>query len=291
MRVFRTSSGFTLIELSIVLVIIGLIIGGILVGRDLIKTAEIRATIAQNEEFNTAVNAFRTKFNCLPGDCVSAVEFGFDPTTVGNGDGRIGVGTGVWANGSVIHESIDFWNNLSAAGLISGNFRTYSIVQPESSSCGCALPIAAGNASPKAKISSPYPISVMGKSFPYGWGVKAEIMLGAFGADGTIPSHNLLLASIAQTNIMDGGTFGGFAPADIAAIDVKIDDGIPLTGRAYAWTNSAGFPIATYSVSYGAGGQNSPVCVRDDIDPPQYNVQYNGSNRNGHCKLAIKATF
>src|ERR1700735_3583176 len=60
--------GFTLIELSIVLVIIGLIVGGILVGQDLIKAAETRAQISQIEKYNSAVNTFRGKFGGLPGD-------------------------------------------------------------------------------------------------------------------------------------------------------------------------------------------------------------------------------
>src|ERR1700753_1576823 len=71
--------GFTLIELSIVLVIIGLIVGGILVGQDLIKAAEVRAQISQIEKFNTAVNTFRGKFGALPGDLPPAVanQYGF----------------------------------------------------------------------------------------------------------------------------------------------------------------------------------------------------------------------
>ncbi len=67
--------GFTLIELSIVLVIIALLIGGILVGRDLIEAARIRAQISQIEELQTAISTFRSKYNCLPGDCVNATQF------------------------------------------------------------------------------------------------------------------------------------------------------------------------------------------------------------------------
>ena len=80
-------SGFTLIELSIVLVIIGLIIGGVLVGQDLINAATIRAQISQIEKYNTAVRAFELKYGYLPGDmpATAANAYGFWA-----GDGAVG---------------------------------------------------------------------------------------------------------------------------------------------------------------------------------------------------------
>ena len=72
---------FTLIELSIVLVIIGLIVGGVLVGQDLIKAAEIRAQVSQLEKFNTAVNTFHVKYNDIPGDIRRAAIFGMATRT------------------------------------------------------------------------------------------------------------------------------------------------------------------------------------------------------------------
>ena len=54
--------GFTLIELSIVIVIIGLIVGGVLVGRDLIRASQLRGLISEVEEFKTAANTFRLKY-------------------------------------------------------------------------------------------------------------------------------------------------------------------------------------------------------------------------------------
>src|ERR1700689_1860224 len=83
-------SGFTLIELSIVLVIIGLIVGGILVGQDLIKAAEVRAQISQVEKYKSAVNTFMVKFDALPGDMplATANQFGF--TTGASCDGSPG---------------------------------------------------------------------------------------------------------------------------------------------------------------------------------------------------------
>jgi prepilin-type N-terminal cleavage/methylation domain-containing protein len=73
------NQGFTLIELSIVLVIIGLIVGGVLVGQNLIAAAAVRAQISQIEKYQTAANAFRGKYGYLPGDIPNpyATQFGF----------------------------------------------------------------------------------------------------------------------------------------------------------------------------------------------------------------------
>ena len=89
----KSQQGFTLIELSIVLVIIGLIVGGILVGRDLIRAAGVRSTIAQIESYQTAANTFRGKYGYLPGDIKDpdATNFGFKirgTVSKGMGDGN-----------------------------------------------------------------------------------------------------------------------------------------------------------------------------------------------------------
>src|ERR1700722_15466804 len=91
-RLFMKSeqtNGFTLIELSIVLVIIGLIVGGVLVGQDLIKAAEVRAQISQIEKYNTAVNTFYGKYQAIPGDMniATASQFGFTVGSLCTGDG------------------------------------------------------------------------------------------------------------------------------------------------------------------------------------------------------------
>jgi prepilin-type N-terminal cleavage/methylation domain-containing protein len=130
-------NGFTLIELSIVLVIIGLIVGGVLVGQNLIRAAEVRGTITQVEKFNTATNTFRGKFNALPGDmnAATAATFGFTPrgTSRGEGDGN-GILEGVNASSPLgiresTGETVMFWVDLSSAAagkLIEGGFNTAS---------------------------------------------------------------------------------------------------------------------------------------------------------------------
>ena len=66
--------GFTLIELSIVLVIIGLIAGGVLAGQDLMEAARLRAVISQVERYKTAVVTFKLKYDSLPGDMPNATK-------------------------------------------------------------------------------------------------------------------------------------------------------------------------------------------------------------------------
>ena len=123
------TSGFTLIELSIALVIIGLLVGGILAGRDLIDAAQQRAQVSQIEKYNTAVNTFRLKYGYLPGDIPdpAASSFGFHPRGpyAGQGDGN-GVIEGNCANSASGNNGFNegcgeqaiFWVDVSTAGFL-----------------------------------------------------------------------------------------------------------------------------------------------------------------------------
>lgn len=64
--------GLTLIELSVVLVIIGLIASGVLVGQELIRASTLRAVMTESQTLKTALNAFVTKYGALPGDMANA---------------------------------------------------------------------------------------------------------------------------------------------------------------------------------------------------------------------------
>jgi prepilin-type N-terminal cleavage/methylation domain-containing protein len=76
----HTKRGFTLIELSIVLVVIGLIIGGIIIGQTLIQSAQIRRQTTEFGKWYAAVNTYRIKYNALPGDDANAVALGIATT-------------------------------------------------------------------------------------------------------------------------------------------------------------------------------------------------------------------
>ncbi len=108
--------GFTLVELSIVLVIIGLLIGGILVGQGLIQSAKIQSFVTSIGKFDTAVGAFKDKYGDLPGDSPRFSTYGD-----GNGilNGNIGTDFGF------SNESDQFWPQLSSAGLESESGEKY----------------------------------------------------------------------------------------------------------------------------------------------------------------------
>ena len=115
-------SGFTLIELSIVLVIIGLIVGGVLVGRDLISAATIRKQITQFQEYSTALATFRSKYDCLPGDCEKATNYNLGVNGNGNGILESAGGSPSPDQPTYDGEMPQFFMQLGAAGLIKGTF-------------------------------------------------------------------------------------------------------------------------------------------------------------------------
>ena len=107
----RRQSGFTLIEIAIVLVIIGLLLGGILKGQELITSARVKNIVAQLDGTKAAFFGFQDRYRALPGDFNAATTQISGATQNGNGDGQI-AGT----------EAIAVWDHLSHAGFINGTY-------------------------------------------------------------------------------------------------------------------------------------------------------------------------
>ncbi len=128
-------AAFTLVELSIVLVIIGLLLGGVLVGQSLIRSSELQGVLSETSGMIAGTNTFQAKYGALPGDMVNATVFwGVDNancsgsagtvtspgTCNGNGDGKISAG---FSGGSATFpEMFRYWQQLSMAGFIKGKF-------------------------------------------------------------------------------------------------------------------------------------------------------------------------
>lgn len=109
-----SEAGFSLIELAVVLIIMGLLIGGVLKGRDLIDSARLKRVVAQLNEYRMATSAFMDKFEAFPGDFNKASTLIHSSLKNGNGNGVI-EGGGLQAGS----ESLAFWSHLAEAGFIS----------------------------------------------------------------------------------------------------------------------------------------------------------------------------
>jgi prepilin-type N-terminal cleavage/methylation domain-containing protein len=121
--------GFTLIEIAIVLVIIGLLLGGVVKGQELIASARVRTLIAQQDGIKAAFFGFQDRFRAYPGDYASAssgLKCATGNTCLnGNGDGVIqdnAVPIIVAGIASEIHEEILAWMHLASAGFLNGSY-------------------------------------------------------------------------------------------------------------------------------------------------------------------------
>jgi prepilin-type N-terminal cleavage/methylation domain-containing protein len=116
----RTGAGFTLIEIVIVLVIVGALLGGVLKGQELIAASRVRNLIAQQDAILAAYFGFRDRFRALPGDYAAATTSiaGISTSVIcggGNGDGNGRIETGR-------NENTLAWEHLAKAGLMNGSF-------------------------------------------------------------------------------------------------------------------------------------------------------------------------
>lgn len=123
---------FSLVELSIVLVILGLLIGGILAGQSLIQAAELRKASTDFTRYTTAIHSFRGKYMGLPGDITNATAFwGMAAGTAGNDatcynavvtDSSTCNGDGSGSINTATSEHFRAWKQLANAGLIEGSY-------------------------------------------------------------------------------------------------------------------------------------------------------------------------
>jgi prepilin-type N-terminal cleavage/methylation domain-containing protein len=272
----RNRYGFTLIELSIVLVIISLIVGGVLVGRDLVQAAQIRNTVSQQESFNTAVSTFRLKYNCLPGDCVNASDFGVGTTSGygidGNGDQGIGD----------VDEAASFWYHLAQAGLVA--FTPPSPTADTRQTCS-----ATAQAAPCIKFNAVASQGII----KGGWWV-------IYGTDSLNTITTTSFAGVHYwwiTGVIGRPGFGGgiqsavMLPLEAYAIDNKLDDGLPLSGIAVAAGDANNDPYGPTDPIISSIGTPPDACVNSGSTPNRYNLGNSDRTENNLCSMLIRTSF
>jgi len=115
----RTQKGFTLVEIAIVLVIIGLLLGGILKGQEMITQAKIKNVIADITGVSAAMYGYQDRYRALPGDDPNANRWtSGGGAAKGNGDGVIAGAYNSTASPAL--ESLNFWDHLRRAGFVGG---------------------------------------------------------------------------------------------------------------------------------------------------------------------------
>ena len=208
---------FSLVELSIVLVILGLLTGGILTGQNLIRAAELRSVTTEFQRYNAAVMTFRDKYFALPGDMTNATDFwgamancdAASPsgtgkqTCNGNGNGIIGLPAAAVQTGEVFM----FWQHLANAGLIDGSYTGIA------GSGGPGHTISDENA-PSGRLSSS------------AWFSSHHVV--------AVPHFNRDLGNVLYIggqlpNVSPYGQI--FLPEEVWNIDKKLDDSKPGTGN------------------------------------------------------------
>lgn len=213
------SKAFSLVELSIVLVILGLLTGGILAGQSLIRAAELRSITAQYSGYVSATQSFRDKYLAIPGDMPNATSFWgvahATPATCkttastsaltcnGTGDGVVGDTTGST-------EHYRYWQHLANAGLIEGSYS--GITQ---------------GASVTSSTTANSPVGKIGSSlwFTYNWNAT---MSGSGGWFDGLYGNRLSIGGI-QANGEPATPI--FRPEEAWNIDTKMDDGKPGQGK------------------------------------------------------------
>lgn len=226
---------FSLVELSIVLVILGLLTGGVLTGQSLIHASRLRAVTVQHSEFRSAVLAFRDKYMAVPGDMSNATLFwskdnaacsghsgaaGTPGTCNGNGNGII---DNDFTYG-VTNEGAQFWRHLVLSGLISGSYAGVN-----ASTCNSMTP---GTNIPASKLYPSAGYAVIHHSNTSG--LNTGLYRRYFG--------NFIMMGSPHYSCVNYGFLWGNAISAIDAynIDMKIDDGIPFSGYMLADGNAYG---------------------------------------------------
>lgn len=226
--------GFTLVELAIVMIIIGVLLGGVLKGQEMITNSRVTSTASQLQSIQAAYNAFTDRYSVKPGDMIDAVDriprcsAACRAGTAGgqvNGDQEIGgaVGSASASNS----EFVAFWGQLASAEFISG--------------------ITGLSATSEVGVTNPA-TPLPGGVFKVGDATNGAVN-AASGFIGTVISRKpyVTVSGVLQQSTANTGIL---SPLQAATIDRKLDDGNPRTGTVVGQTLAASCVEAANGTEY-----------------------------------------
>lgn len=248
-------AGFTLVELAVVMIIIGLLIGGVLKGQELIANAQIASTVTQVKGIDAATSTFVDTYNAFPGDMATAETrlAGCDGTSCVNGDGNTVLEFAPNTDDANSGESLMFWTHLALADLVTG------VNAPE-------------DAGDDGLFGFQLPTAPIGGGLVAGYSASGDIAERTAAANAR-GGHYVVLRRDGGTQATGGDAGAGVAPTtqmaplQAARVDRKMDDGSPNTGTVVA-----------------IGGVAGDECVDAATTAGVYNEQQQGDL----CALAIR---
>lgn len=227
----RKNNGFTLIEMSMVLVAIGLLIGALLGGYSLIRNTRLLSIGADVELYKNAVASFLDKYKYLPGDLPKATTFWRTdsncPNTMenavpkmetcdGNGDTYVGDSEGsALGDASRWHETYRFWQHLANAGFISGNYN--------------------GTVSSRSELGTDPGMNIPASKIPGNGFTLMHVIPGAASGVYSAYYHHAMIYG-APVGPRASTYKPALQPREAFMIDKKLDDGKPGKGLLLAFT-------------------------------------------------------
>lgn len=221
------TEGFTLVELSIVIIIIGFLIASISAGQSLIKQSKLNAVINEVTHFRTDITTFLVRYGNLPGDIPDATAYWSGGiTTDGNGDGYI------IYNGLTTNEGLRAWQHLNLSGIMPGNFTGLTNIPVH-----------------EADITNS-PSSI------YSTGLYSIMNTGFLGANWSSAPRNVIWLGAHRNGSFPYTPL--VIPGDAQNIDIKMDDGLPRSGKVGGCINWQCFD------SDSSFGSINRICIESD---------------------------